>query len=115
MFVRYGVGLLIMGILLYLSMWLRHDAGGFPGLDKRGEWNGAPAWFRRIVRRDSGPVLLVSTLIELTALAVSTRGLVTIAGLPADPFDLLAGTAVNVGILLIGVAWAWLYLRSRLR
>jgi len=109
------IGLLLsLGILLYVGLWLSHDSGGIPGRGQGPKWTTAPNALRRIFRHDSGPVLLVSALIQGVALLIVLRSVALLGGLHANTIETAMTTVVAAAIVVTAATIFVVYLRARL-
>lgn len=100
-----GLSTALAGLLVFVMAWTWHDRGPHP----RGTatWRSAPQWIRRSLRRDVGPIVLGSIVIEAWGLALLAAGsLVALNRVAADADRLVVlQMAWLVGALVVCATW----------
>jgi hypothetical protein len=104
------VVLLLFGVGLYMLFWF--DPPGVPNPPGVGEWK-APISLRRLLHRNSGPVLIAALLPQLVALFMVATAILWLANLSGQP---LANAIIYVGLVVLiaaSIGYAWLALLDR--
>lgn len=92
----------LIGLVWYLAVWLRHDATRTP----IGVWRNPPQTLRRFLRLGDGSVYLAGITLEIWGLAMIIIGLASQIGVIRDPVsaDVMLAAMVSLG----PVAGLWL-------
>jgi hypothetical protein len=105
-----GVAIFV-GVGVYLMLWLDPDIAPYPS--GPGEWRSAPVWFRRLVRRVNGPVVISAVAVQGAAALLLVFGLLGWLGLLAAAYSGYAFLLVTIAWCAALVVWGLLAIRAR--